>query len=664
MRGLVERLKARLQRTDAPAAADAGAPPAGADDGASASAERTARARALVTQGNALEDRGELASACALYREAVHLAPGLADAHLNLGIGLAAAGDAAGARAAYEALLALEPAHPFGHYNYANLVAAQGDLRQAETLVRRALAARADFPQAHLLLSNVLDSQGDAAGAEQALRAALAVNPQYAGAHYNLAMLMRRLQRPDDALAAARDAAAADPQNADAQALFGSLLIEHGLALEALAPLRQAIALAPGNLELRSRELFLLNLDESLSAEALFRQHCAVGALLEQAVPARYAGRWTAPRDPQRRLRIAFVSGDLRVHPVSLFLLPLLERLDRSRFEVVCCSRGAAQDHITERLRALSDHWVDASGLDNAALAQAIHGAAVDILVDLLGHTGEFTVPVYCEQPAPVQVAWVGYLNTTGLARMGYRLCDDRTDPPAVSAPLHTERLVALPFSQWCYRPFVEVEPPAAAPPAADGAITFGSFNQAAKVTPSMARRWARILQRVAGSRLLVAGVASTAKQASVLAAMQEEGVAPACVQFAPRMPLPDYLRLIASVDIALDAYPYGGGTTTFDALYMGVPVVTATGDTPASRSAASILAGLDLRDWIAGSIDDYEELAVRKAADRAAISQLRASLRPRLQASGFMAEERFVRDFEAALRTMWRRYCEGAAPA
>ena len=658
MRALVDRLKARLQRARSDATPEPAAPTAGAGDDAAAQASL---ARQRIAEGNALEDGGDVAAACALYREAVQLAPTLPEAHLNLGIGLAAAGDAAGAQAAYAALLALDADHPFGNYNYANLAAAQGDTARAESLVRRALAARADFPQAHLLLSNLLDARGDATGAEQALRAALAVDAGYAGAHYNLAMLMRRLQRPDDALVAAR-AAAADPQNADAQALFGSLLIEQGLALEALAPVQRAIAAAPGNLELRSRELFLLNLDEEVRADTLFRRHLAAGALLEQAVPPRYAGNWPGTRDPERRLRIAFVSGDLRVHPVSLFLLPVLERLDRGRFEVFCFARGAAQDHITERLRSLSDHWVDAAALDNGALARALHAAGIDILVDLLGHTGDFTLPAYCEQPAPVQVGWMGYLNTTGLTRMGYRLCDDRTDPPALSAPLHTEQLVALPFSQWCYRPFVEAEAPAAAPHVANGFITFGSFNQAAKLTPAMARRWARMLQRVDGARLLVGGVTSAAKQASLLDAIRSEGVAAQRVQFAPRVPLPDYLRLIASVDIALDSYPYGGGTTTFDALYMGVPVLTATGDTPASRSAASILAGLGLNDWVAASVDGYETLAVRKAADTAAIMELRASLRPRLQASGFMAEEQFVRDLEAALRTMWRRYCEDTA--
>ena len=615
-----------------------------------------------MTQGNSLEDAGDLAGAVERYRQAVQAAPQHPDAHLNLGIGLAAAGDAAGATLAYETVLALDADHPFGNYNYANLAYASGELEKADRLLRRALASRPDFPQAHVQLANVLDDRGDAAGAEHSFRAALALKPDYPGAHYNLAMLLWRQKKPAVALASAEPAAMLDPENFAAQALLGRLLVDNGLGLEALAPVRKAITLAPDNMELRSRELFLMNLDEGVPADALFKQHLAAGALLEQSVPPRFAGTWRGSVDPQRRLRVGFVSGDFRVHPVSLFFLPVLERRDRTQFEFFCYSRVEVADHITQRIRELGDHWLDASAMTNPDLAAAIQADGIDILVDLLGHTSNYALPAYCEQPAPVQVSWLGYLNTSGLTRIQYRLCDLRTDPPELSAQLHTEELVALPVSQWCYRPFLEIPLHEEAPHVHNGVITFGSFNAATKVTAAMCERWARIVRKVPDSRLVIAGITSPAKERAVLASMQRQGLALDRVQFAQRVNLDKYLELIATVDIALDSFPYGGGTTTFDALYMGVPVLTATGDTPASRSAASILSGLGLDDWVASSIDGYEQLAVERAADRDAISRLRTSLRSRLQGSGYMAEERFVRDLEATLRGLWRRYCEDVA--
>ena len=657
MQALIRQLKARLWPGNAVAR---GASPAATDG----SADALAHARQLVTQGNTLEDAGDLAGALERYRQAVQAAPRHPEAHLNLGIGLAATGDAAGATQAYEAVLALDANHPFGNYNYANLVYANGDLARAEELLRRALASRPDFPQAHVQLANVLDERGDAAGAEQSFRASLALKPDYPGAHYNLAMLLWRQQKPAEALRSAEQAAALEPDNLAANALLGRLLVENGLGVEALAPVRKAIALAPDNMELRSRELFLMNLDESVQADALFQQHRDAGALLEQSVPPRFAGAWHGNPDPQRRLRVGFVSGDFRVHPVSLFLLPVLERRDRAQFEFFCYSRVEAADHITARVRELADRWVEAASLTNPELAAAIHADAIDVLVDLQGHTSNYALPALCEQPAPVQVSWMGYLNTSGLTRIGYRLCDVRGDPPAQSAPLHTEELVALPVSQWCYRPFFETPLLEEAPHVRNGAVTFGSFNAATKITDAMCERWARIVQKVPDSRLLVAGITSPAKQAAVLAALQRGGLPSDRARFAERVTLDEYLKLIATVDIALDSYPYGGGTTTFDALYMGVPVLTATGATPASRSAASILSGLGLDDWIAGSIEEYEQLAIERAADRETITRLRASLRSRLQGSGFMAEERFVHDLEATLRGLWRRYCEGVAPA
>lgn len=341
------------------------------------------------------------------------------------------------------------------------------------------------------------------------------------------------------------------------------------------------------------------------------------------------------------------------MHPVALFLIPLLEHRDRAAFEAVCYSCGPRSDHISAKLRDLSDKWVDGSGLTDAELAEAIHDDGIDILIDLSGHTGGSRLAAFAQKPAPVQASWLGYLNTTGLTRIDYRLCDARTDP-AGTASLHTERLIALPWSQWCYQPFLEIDHADAAPFERNGYVTFGSFNQPGKISTAMCRRWARILALVPGSRLLIAGVSSQGKRTAISDVMAQEGIDAARFHFEPRVNLAGYYQLYDRVDLALDTYPYGGGTTTFDALWMGVPVVTASGDLPVSRSAASIIAALGLHPWIAADVGGYVETAVACAQQLDELVRLRRSLRQQLAASGFMDAPRFAGDFEAALRRTW----------
>lgn len=620
-------------------------------------APRTAEAEALVKAGNTAEDAGRLEEAHRLYQQAVALAPQLPSAHLNLGIAQEALGHAEAARASYQKVLALEPGHAFGAYNLGKLEYVGGRLRGAETLLRQALATKADFHDAWVLLSNVLDSLGDLPGAAQAIEQALRLKPDYAGALFNHAGILRRLERIDEAEPSAARAAALEPENAEYLASHSTLLAMQGLCAEALVPLRRAMELAPQRFDLRAKELFLLNHVEGVSAQDIFQRHLELGRQLEQVVTERTHAR---PDAAKARLRVGFVSGELHSHPVALFLLPVLENLDRRRFEVACYHGGTRSDHVTERLRALSDRWVDARGWKDNQLDEVIAADAVDVLVDLDGYTSQVRLAMFAARPAPVQLTWVGYLNTTGLTRMDYRLTDARCDPPAVAQPLHTEKLLLLPHSQWCYRPFIEVAPEPAAPCERNGYITFGSLNNVSKLTDAMARRWGRILLALPTARLLVVGVGSERKRQSVLAALGESAGVLDRVRFAARTDLEGYYRLMGEIDIALDTFPYGGGTTTFDALWMGVPVLTATGETSSSRSAASLLAALGMEEWIAAYADAVVPLAVERAADTAAIAHLRRTLRDRLRRSPLMDEPGFAAAFAAALEQAWR---ERAAP-
>jgi len=614
------------------------------------------RAEQLIAQGNDKEDAGDLLAAVRLYQEAVHVAPTFPKALLNLGIGLAAQGALADAAAAYESGLAQEPGHPFLNYNFAHLAYRQGDLAAARELAQRAVAAKPDFVEARVLLSNAHDDLGETAAALDAIDHAIALQPALAGAHLNRARLLRNLERFDEALASARRAAEIEPGSLD-PSLMASLYGHLGFAQEALEFSRKAAKAQPDGFLARSRELFYSNFNENGRVEALFEAHRALGALLEQSVAPAYENLWHGAPDAQRKLRLGFVSADFYRHPVSMFLIALLEHIDRSQFEVCCYSNNAKVDPATEALRAASDGWVQAESMSAAQLAQRVHQDATDILVDLSGHSGTPTLAAFAEKPAPVAMTWLGYLNTTGLLRIDYRLCDERTDP-ASTQRFNTEQLLPFSASQWCYRPFIQVDAARNAPSSAAGFVTFGSFNNSRKISEAMCRRWARLLRNCDGSRLLLADISSDAKRAAIAAVFAEEGVAPHRLQFAPRADLAGYYRLYDSVDISLDTFPYGGATTTLDSLWMGVPVICAPGELPVSRSASSILELLGLRDWIAPSIDDYVTCAVERARDLAAIQQLRTSLRPALLRSSLMDEPGFTRDFERAMRAAWTRHC------
>jgi len=647
LKNLLNRIRSA---TAAPTPTRAPAPaPARAAAAAPVLPDDAAGADALIAEGNALEDAGQLAPAEALYRQAVARAPGHARAHLNLGIALAAAGDEDGASAAYERVLAIDPAHPFGNYNYARLALMRGDLARAEALIAAAVRAKPDFAQALVVQSNVLDARGQAAAAIAALEAALRLRDDDAGAWYNLGTLLMRQARPDDAEPALRRALALDAGNVDSLALLARVQRDQGFAAAALDTIGPVVERRPQAWPDRSFELLLTLFADGLSQDEIFRRHARFGADLEQAVPARF--RHAAAPAP-KRLRVGYVSADLVLHPVTFFLVPVLEQHDRAQVEVFCYSFGKTSDGVTERVRALSDHWRDVAALDDTQIADRIHADGIDVLVDLAGHTGVPRLGVFAQKPAPVQVSWVGYLGTTGLTRMDYRLCDGRTDPLALMQPYHTERLVHLPTSQWCYRPML-VEKIGEAPFERNGHLTFGSFNAALKLSDTVLQRWGQVLARLPGSRLLVANVNSGRKRAAVREALAREGVDGERVEFLARVPLNRYFDLYNGVDIALDSFPYGGGTTTLDALWMGVPVATAVGETSVSRSAASVLAQVGLDDWVAPSLDDFVGRLVERASDRDALRRLRRELRPRLQASPITDMPRFVRDLEAAFRAM-----------
>lgn len=660
-------------------------------------------------------------AACERYRQAIALAPKHPAAHLNLGIGLEAMRDLAGALRCYEAALAVDPGNAYANYNLGKLHFQGRAFPLAERHLRAALERKADFAEAQLVLASVLEARGDLAGAVAAFEAATRLRPEDFGAWFRYAVSLLKLGRDADAESALQRALLLDPASADAHGTLADLyqsrgdfaaaarhlakvieqrpdwtdaLFQYAHALmrlyrfdeagsalvraSTLEPDRERYYLAQVDLlqrggriqealelcrsrrerapEYESTELFTLNFVDTVSAEEVFARHKAFGERLEKAVAQRFLPLRN-DKDPDRRLRIGYVSGEFYLHPVARFMIPLIEQHDPSRFAVHCYSVGPIADSFTRRIQAAAGVWRDTKTMKDSELADLVHHDRIDILVDLSGHSGLTRLAAFAERPAPVQVTWLGNLNTTGLTRVHYRISDAVCDPPGLTERLHTEELMRLPHSQWCYRPFVAIDVERTS--SRGTGFTFGSFTQISKLSAPTRSLWARILREVPDSRLLVVGVPEGRLREELQHALAGDGVDRSRIELLPFMSLQDYMRAFNEVDIALDPAPYSGGTTTCDALWMGVPVLTLPGVRPASRSAASILTALGLEDWIAASADDYVRRAARFVSGGTARA-LRRTLRERMRVSPLMQEARFARDIEQAYRTMWHRWCAG----
>ena len=616
---------------------------------------------AQVVLSRLFEARGDGAAAAAALESALKWRPDYFAAWLYYALVLRQLGRLAEAETALERALAIEPANPDASYQLALALQARGASGEAEPHLRRALASDPGRTDARAALFHLYQRQGQHAAAIEQLETALKLNPDWVDALFNYGLLLKNVRRLPEAESALRRAIAIDPQHAPAHRILGSVLLSQIRTEEALHVYEQACRRQPEDLDLASAALFALNFSESVTSDAMFAQHKAFGARLEALRPPR-AAPFRNSREPARRLRIGYVSGDFCYHVVTLFILPLLERHDRSAYEIYCYSTGDTADEFTRRVAAAADVWRPAGELSEAQLAQTIERDGIDILVDLSGHSGISQLGVFARQPAPVQATWLGYLNTTGLTRMDYRICDRHTDPPGIAERYHTERLVRLPNSQWCYRPFVSVEGACRPPSAARGIVTYGSFNQGSKLSRSVRRLWAQILAQVPASRIIVLSVPEGRPQADLVQEFSNAGIAPARITLLPYLSLDDYYRRFDEVDIALDTMPYSGGTTTCDTLWMGVPVVTLAGSRPTSRSAASVLSTVGLDEWIAATPEDYVRLAVEHAADAPLLAELRQSLRRRMRDSALMDEPKFARDLEDAYRRMWQAWCESAS--
>lgn len=559
------------------------------------------------------------------------------------------------AEACCRRLLDLEPRHAKGLANLGFILQTRGAFDEAIGCYRAALESDPSLAQAWYNLGTLSAARNATGEAVEQLRRAVQLEPRRADWQAALGAAFESDARPVEALACLRSAIELDADCAPAHESLGIVLANLGEAEDAIPHFRRALALDPSRQSAHSNLLFALNYLSSVDPETVFHEHRAWAqrCCADLPVPA-HANR----ADPDRRLRLAYVSPDFRNNAVSFFIGPVLQQHDRSRFEVICYSDIEAEDALTSRLRGLADAWHTTAWLPNEALAERIRADAIDILVDLAGHTaGGARMPMYARKPAPVQVTWLGYLNTTGLGTMDYRLAD-RHACPAGTDRYHTERVVRLPDSQWCYAPMPDSPEVGPLPAQPSASITFGSFANLPKVTPEVIALWSRVLQAVPRSRMVVVGRGMGQASGRFAERFTRCGVGAGRVEFHEFMPMKQYLAFHNRIDINLDTFPFTGGTTSLHSLWMGVPVVTLAGRHVPSRGGASILGVLGMQELIAGSPEEYVTIAASLARDLPRLAHLRRGLRARLEASPLCDDIRFTRNLEAAYREMWRGWC------
>ena len=604
---------------------------------------------------------GRLQPAEQLYRQILAQQPQHAEALHLLGVIANQTGHSGEAVNLIGQAIALNPRFPAALNNLGIALQDLGRVDEAIAAHRQALALDPNDAATYSNLGNALQDNGQLDEALAAFRQAIALNPNHAKAYSNLGNVLEAKGQLPEAIAACRQALALDPNLFEANANLGNALMEDGQLDAALIACRKALALRPNHAGIHSNLVFRMHYHPAMDAPTLAAEHRRWNHQHAQPLQP-FIPPHRNDRSPDRRLRIGYVSPDFREHPVGRFLLPLLAHHDHNNFEIFAYAQLPASDAMTAQLRSHTDHWHGLARVSDPQAAELIGAHQIDILIDLAGHTANSRLLVFARKPAPVQVTYLGYPDTTGLATMDYRLTDAWADPPGQTESYHSEALVRLDPCAWCYQP--RASPPVT--PRPDGPITFGSFNTFVKVTAPMLHLWSRILKAVPDSRLLLKALAlgSESTRQRVRGLLGQEGIGPERLELRGGEPhYADHLALYHRIDVALDTFPYHGTTTTCEALWMGVPVVTLAGSCHVSRVGVSLLTTAGLPELVATTTEEYLQIAASLAHDRPRLTHLRATLRPQLQQSPLMDAPRFARTIEAAYRQMWRQWCAASHP-
>ncbi len=603
--------------------------------------------------------RGEQERAVELVMRAIESDPTRFSFHNNLGNILKVLGKLEEAFAAYRRALELAPGHSEINANLGYVLLLQGKLDEAAVRFQKSLEQKPADVATHFALGNVLKELGRLDEAAASYRRALELSPARVGTNTNLGIVLQLQGKLREALRCFQREIELNPEDANGLNNLGAAFQDQGKLDEAIHCYREALKLNPHYLTAHSNLLVASQYCFGITLEELATTHAEFERL--HAAPLR--SEWkphTLDRDFNRPLTLGFISPNFSQHPVGHFVIRALENLDRDQFQVVCYSDRIGGDDWTRRFQQASTIWRETNHLTDAQLANQIRADQIDILFDLAGHTASNRLLVCARKPAPIQITWADYVGTTGLAAIDYLLADRFETPPEAES-FYSERILRMPNGYVCYDPPAYAPAVLPLPAISRGFVTFSSFNYRPKISREIVDVWAKILKRVSGSRLLFKyrGMNEAVVAEPLRSEFASRGVEPNRIEFLGWSAHAELLAEYQRVDLALDSFPYNGGLTTCEALWMGVPVITCPGETFASRHGLSHVSNVGLTETIAHNLDDYADVAVSLATDLPRLAAIRSGLRARLAASPLCDGPRFAHDLMRMLREIWWQRCQ-----
>jgi predicted O-linked N-acetylglucosamine transferase (SPINDLY family) len=616
---------------------------------------RGAFPEAIYNLGNAYKAVGDVDSAIGQYRRCIAIRPDLAAAHCFLGIVLLVKGVEDEGFAELSRAIELRPDYAEAYNAKGVALRRIGRTEDAIKEFHQAISIRPIYADAYNNLGGAFADLHRSEDAMEAYRRALEIQPDFPEALYNLATSLLAHGRLDESIALNRRALELKPDLVPSLGNLATALKHAGQMDEALECHRRALAIKPDPI-VADNLLLAVYFHPGYSPAQIRQEHDRWNRAFAAPL-ARNISAHTNDRRPDRQLKIAYISPDFREHPVGRFMLALLSHHDRERYEITCYSDVRREDAMTHKLKSFVDRWEDVTALSDESLAKKIEDDRIDVLVDLTMHLEYNRMFVFARKPAPVQVTYLAYAGTTGLDTIDYRFSDPFLDPADSDGSVYSEKTFRLPRTYWCYPPTAEAPAPNGLPALKAGHISFGCLNNFAKVTRPTLDMWQALLHGVPKSTLTLFCPDGGARRRT-RDFFASQGIDPERLRFVRLAPLSQYFSLYHHIDIALDPFPYCGGTTSCDALYMGVPLVTRTGQTAVSRGGLSILANLGLTDLITDSSEQYVQFATDLAGNLSRLSDLRATLRGRMENSPLMDAPQFARDVEAAYRKMWETWC------
>jgi protein O-GlcNAc transferase len=615
----------------------------------------------LYKKGIFLQDKGQLDDAISCYQETLKLNFRHFGLFNNLGLALQDKGQLDEAMLCYQEALKLNPEFAEAYYNLGNIFIDKKQLDLAVFNYRKSLLINPHYAEAYNNLGFIFKTKGQYHEALSCYKQALQYKPKSADVYFNLGTVLLIEDQLVEAISSFKKAIEINPKMLQPYKMLGHLLHTIGETTEAETQIRHVLEIDPADADSYSLFLLYMHYNPLYEAKTIFHEHLQFAKHCAESLSDAIVAH-TNDRSPTRRLRVGYVSPDFRKQSVGFFIEPILASHNHHDFEIFCYHNLSDEDEMTERMKGYADHWRNIVDISDDEVSELVRNDNIDILVDLSGHTGSGRILVFAHKPAPVQISWIGYPNTTGLSTMDYKIVDNFTDPAGMTDHLYTEKLIRLPASFLCYLPYKDSPEVGELPAVKNGFITFGSFNILAKISPEVIRVWSDILRTIPNSRLIMKArnLHDSPTVRSFLNHFTEQGIDSERIELISRTPTyREHLAIYNRIDIALDTFPYNGTTTTFEAMWMGVPVVTLEGETHVSRVGVSLLTNVGLRDLVGKTKEHYTDITIDLANHLNTLHSLRNSLRQRMKQSPLTDIKQFTMNIEDIYRQIWKIWCE-----